>query len=454
MSEPWIKLLLYFLVISTALLPLAAVAWCVFTQKRGWKKIPRLLSIMLLSAAIGALIVMFARPAITTQVVFGLNEPTLKLYWWWFLATIALYFVFVSLAFEEAETPIKKSVPVAKTLEAAETAPDPAPEVTLGRAVPKPSGILTILKTALFTLGFLLSGGGGHLLATAIDADTTFSGAVLLITVGSALAYVSIFCVVGLQIVREKKFMVIECLGQFDRVLLKGLHVTFPILDTVRLEDNFQLRNVGIYSSSSPAEIDFKDASAPVTASASFRIGNPAYGDDDPRIIDDVLDWTYRFSDPSERVSEVIDGAIRPILQGYKIDEASVAKERIACDVIKEAVPGLRGTGAYLNPVKGVIIEDIKIPPEAQKLRERVLAAEKEAEATVQANSGVVRAIKAIQDNFKGADGTQISFDEAAGIWRHQVANDTLRVTGSNVNIVGSGLEGVLKTIEVGGRRA
>lgn len=268
---------------------------------------------------------------------------------------------------------------------------------------------------------------------------------------GFGLAFVWIgFCIYqGSMIVGQQEWFVIERLGKFKTVYFRGWHVRVIGVDTVRAEGTLCAQRLQLYSDDNATDIDFTDASAPIDASIWYQVGNP---DDIANakwkdVAESVKAWIYTYAKPIERIEDLADGGLRPLLQAKTIDEASTDRNGIADTVMGSIAPEMAKFGAYSPSAdKRLIIEDVAIPPHVIELREMALEGEKRAQESENEAGGYWKSIKAIKDNLS------VSVEVARSIYETQRGLDTLEKTKPSLTLMGKDLNGVLGTISLGSR--
>ena len=288
-----------------------------------------------------------------------------------------------------------------------------------------------------------------------------FLPAILSITVGNfagfwgaglGLAFVWLgFCIsLGLIIVRQKEFVVIERLGKFKSVYFRGWHVRVIGVDRVRAKGDLLAKQLHLYADESAPDMDFADASAPLDASIWYQIGDPAditaaiRNGIWEKVAKSVEAWVYTYKDPESRIYNLADAELRPRFQKKKIDDASTARNGIADDVMDAIVPEMKKFGAYTpSDGKRLTIEDIDLPPGVIALRELALEGKKRAEESAYEAVGYWKAIKVVSKKLG------ITVQEARGIYETQRGLDTLREVKPDMTLVSKDLAGALINIGV-----
>ena len=270
---------------------------------------------------------------------------------------------------------------------------------------------------------------------------------------GLGLAFVWIgFCIFkGSIVVEQQEFVVIERLGKYLDVRFHGWHVFIPGVDRIHAQGNLRAQRLKLYSNEKAAQIDFKDASAPINASIWYQVGKPEdiANQDWEKVAESVRTWVYNYEKPLERIIGLADGGLRPLLQSKTLDEASGERDKIATEVMAAIGPEMEKFGVYLpSDGKRLIIEDIALPDAVIKLREMALEGKKRAEESTNEATGYWKAIKEIADNLS------VSIPDATSIYQTQRGLDTLKEVKPGMTLVGKGLQDVLYTMDLGSKKS
>ncbi len=276
-------------------------------------------------------------------------------------------------------------------------------------------------------------------------------------------SWTAAFIALGLRIIHQQYFLVIERLGRFNSVkyswdaislfFLKdtGLVWINPFFDKIKLRECFSARAFPLYKNDKQAEIDFTDASAPITAKAWYSIANPVdvANEDSDEVTRQVALWSYRYDDPRERAGAIFDGALRPLLQAMSIDDVQTKGDEVCEQAVQAARPILAGLGAYPVSSKALIIDDVALPATVIAIREKKLEGEKLAAQAEEQFQGPARAINGI---IKAAEalGHTIDFETARGIMQQTQILEAIGNSKANISFVAPDMPGVLKTIAVG----
>jgi hypothetical protein len=244
-------------------------------------------------------------------------------------------------------------------------------------------------------------------------------------------------------------------------VKFEGLHLAFPFIDRVFLSGNFFGKDVELFvmdenDPTKRVEIDFKAGSAPVDAAAWYQIGDPEAlrRGDREKLASDILKYAYTVlpEEREERIIEIFEGALRPVLQQRTIEEAQTGSTQASKEGVEEAQrTGLTELGVYPMPGKGIIIRDIELPIGIVELRQLELTGEKRALEMKAASGGYWASIQEIIDAAaRATPSIVLSPDKAQEIFERQIALATISKTGANITFIASDIDGVVKTITVG----
>lgn len=266
-----------------------------------------------------------------------------------------------------------------------------------------------------------------------------------------------------LRIVNKQQFLVVERFGQFHRVCHDGIHVLLLVglIDKIRAEDTLAYQAFEVYTGDAGAAIDFKDASAPVTAVTWFTIGDPKEKEkmtpgDWSKIDEDIIQWTYAYEKVRQRIQEIVDGFVRPRLQNLTLDEAQVEKDKggdkkekglgdeLRTD--RNVKAALKEFGAYFDPKKAFIISDIQIPADLVKERARRLIAI----ATADADEALARGFKNSIETIKAAV-PGVSEEDVLQAVLTRLGYDTVqKLNVKELQLIASDVGGVIRTLQVG----
>lgn len=266
-----------------------------------------------------------------------------------------------------------------------------------------------------------------------------------------------------LRVVQKQQFLVVERFGEFHRVYHDGLQLLLlvGIIDRIKSEDTLAYQAFEVYTGDAGAAIDFKDASAPVTAVTWFAIGDPKkkekmVADDWAEIDEDIIQWTYAYEKVRQRIQEIVDGFVRPRLQNLTLDEAQVEKDKggdkkekglgdeLRTDRTVKAA--LKELGAYFDPKKALIISDIQIPDDLVKERARRLIALATANADEALAEGFKNSIKTIKDAVPG-----VSEEDVLQAVLTRLGYDTVqKLNVKDLQLIASDVGGVVRTLQVG----
>lgn len=296
-----------------------------------------------------------------------------------------------------------------------------------------------------------------------ISASTLMSWAfgaqgqtVIWMIIFGAILWMIIYLAWGLRIVSENTYLVVERFGAYYYVKTTAGIVVMclpGLIDRVAPyggRGDFKYHRIDLYTDEPDNKIDFVDGSATIVAQIWFRVNpNQQLSPQDNK--DGPYRFVYRVENTENRIEEILDGTLRPVLQTESIDSAQKNMGDISRTIreMPEVKASLDELGVELDPNKGFLITDIKLDDETIAIRRQTLEGIKEAEKTAAKGKGFVGSILAIMELAKES-GNDISFSEAREIFERQVALDTVRNTGANVTLVAPSINGVNMLLGIG----
>lgn len=195
----------------------------------------------------------------------------------------------------------------------------------------------------------------------------------------------------GYTTVPEAEEWVMEWFGEFLTVWKAGLHFQFPFFlkrkgriftgdqkITLYLDLNEKRDKIS-------ARVDFRDASADVIVELFFRIFNSKKSQ-------------YQIDDLVSAIAEKMEAGIRAYYGNLKIDDA--IKTRAEVDLRAIIIQDATGANTFKDwgvKMVSLAVTDIKLPPEVEKERMKILSAEKDLEVkkieqkTAEANRTIQR---------------------------------------------------------------
>lgn len=309
------------------------------------------------------------------------------------------------------------------------------------------------IVTAVILGGSLFFGSLGYWLGSLIPELMGSVG-----TLCGIILWFATYIAVGFRMNAKQEFTVIERCGYFYIVQYEGWYVLcLPgIIDRIAERNTIRYQVFDLYKDEIGSKMDFADDAATIVASAWFCIGNPKIEGTERewwrKLEDDILRWVYAFEQPYNRVEEILDGEARPRLAKLTIDEALKTRDGVAESIITD--PKIKASllelGAYLEPVKGVIIKDISLDPESEKIRRQRLQGKADADRTRERSLGYGDAITSLAKDLGG-----ISRVKAAKVWETQRALETLTQIsasegGSRFTFIAPSVRGVVTTLGIG----
>lgn len=261
----------------------------------------------------------------------------------------------------------------------------------------------------------------------------------------ASLSWTILYVIAGLEIVGPKDFVVVERMGLFHRVLKPGWRVLcMPgIIDRIVNPDgirSLKVRELVLYSDPEDKEnkLDFAcGATAAVKAILYYRVVDP-------------IAFTYSSDNVLSRMEEIMDSITRRILQSDTIDAASKNLKSISASIAadKDTMNALIEMGVEMV---NYVITDIILPEDVIANREKVLAAEKDAEAQEKIGHGYMRAIEAMMECME-KKGLKYNFEKALDFYLEMQRMKTLRETKSNVTLIGHNIREVGMLIGTGNK--
>lgn len=280
----------------------------------------------------------------------------------------------------------------------------------------------------------------------------------------------------GLTIVSQNKAMVVERNGKFHRVLLTGLHfLLLPgLIDRITVSKNKQKKEIPVQqmfaipvatnSEGKPKPFDFADGvTAPADVKVWVQIGDPDKKDDEEDLRRAVYRFVYGADDSKDFVASSIDDLTRPIIQHNTSDqalqEANVAGHAsVLAELDTRRNLFQTQVGLWLRKENWLTLGDIDLPEVVINSREKILVAEKEAEARKTEAKGIRKAAefiaKGVTDDGKTGTATgeeAVSVREALLVQQRLKALDTLK--GANITLVEPSIgAGVAAMLDIAGQ--
>ena len=258
----------------------------------------------------------------------------------------------------------------------------------------------------------------------------------------------SIVLASGIRIVRQQEFLLIERFGRYHDVKFVGIRFLLlsGVIDHVHFRDSFAAKEIDLYEDEGSNEIDFQDGSAPIDASAWYTIGNPAfYGTGSDLLKVQIRNYVYQVGNRLKRIAQIFEGALKPKLESLTLAQAkSNAGDVAAKDAAAEAAKDFTAMGVFPRAEKPIIVHDIDLPEEIQKLNELQLKGEMEATEAVNRSRGYFEPVKVIAKELG------ITNQEAMAYLLDNKGLEVVSQTGANISFVSPDTGGVLKTLNVG----
>lgn len=265
-----------------------------------------------------------------------------------------------------------------------------------------------------------------------------------LFALSGVVLWATIYVYYGFTLVPQNQYLVIERLRKYYRTARTGWTVLcFPgIIDSIAPNNgqfDFLYHDIDLYDNG--REINFLDGSAPIRAKGYYKV--------DDRDHEAPSKFSYIFAESKKRISEILLGVARPMLQVFSIDEAQKNLNEINRMIREVTEKTLGEIGIVLHPERGFIIDDIILPEETRRARHLLLESEKKALSQKRLGLGYAQAITTIMKEAENI-GSPITFEVAREIYETQRSFDTIAGTGANVTLVASNVRGLLKTLNLG----
>jgi len=263
----------------------------------------------------------------------------------------------------------------------------------------------------------------------------------------------------GYRVLSAKQYMVVERLGRFQKVYLAGPHVLLwpGFIDKIKNGiGSLQAQERFLYSEYDEQKklpmIDFQDGSAHITVVVRFTVGERKFidniGDEEARrnLVSDILRFTYVDSKPEDRILDIFDAALRPLLEETTLDKAQKERDSLSKSAAERAQNLLTSIeegsarsamidiGAHVTADKGLLITDFNVPQEIQKERRQRLEG-------VTRGESYALGIEAVQK------GLGVTPEEAREIFETQRGLETMEKTGGNVTIFGPTVSEIVKSL-------
>lgn len=279
-------------------------------------------------------------------------------------------------------------------------------------------------------------------------------GVALMFTIAWVGAFYAIALYRGNTLKQEYK--VVERMRKVYDVKFGGLRLIFPFIDVVRAQGSLYGANVELFVDNDDEQkqrvaVDFADGtSAPVHASGWYQIGDPRWLSAKSRWAMEameicVLRFTYLVQDKDrvERITEIFESALLPMLQSRAFDDAKKDSDAIATDATKIAAAHLQQLGIFPAAGKGIVIRDFVVPESVQKLRELEIEGKKRALQLASTSQGYWNSVDEIMKGAARA-GVTLTFEEARSLFENQRAMDVLEATKPGMTFIAPGINEAL----------
>lgn len=282
--------------------------------------------------------------------------------------------------------------------------------------------------------------------------------------IGLAAIWCGIFVVSTLRFQRKRTFLVMERFGLFWDVKFAGPRMLIPWIDHQILEDHLLQKAVRLFvgADGTPTIIDCVGGSITVVAEAWYQIADPEAvesGDyDSVRKQIQLYAYRIRADELDKRVAQLFEHSFRDVLEVRQIYDVQANMAKLVELAITGVRPSLAEIGIYPFPGRGITVSDIILSKELIGFREQQTRGQAAAEEAAQAARGIYEPILRMKQGLKsgavGATGDQPG--EGLELTDEQVLDTYLKlkgletVKGSNITLVASDMDKVLKTVSIG----
>ncbi len=260
----------------------------------------------------------------------------------------------------------------------------------------------------------------------------------------------------SLRIVRKSTFWVVERYGKFWTVKFAGLTLVIPLLDSVVFRGSFQQQSIDLYvlPDGKRSHIDFPDGSSPIIATGWYQVGDPKALEKGARrqLTAHIIRYVYRM-DASKIVpfvTDVFQSIFRSELERHP---TGVAQNRLP-ELIEAALVGIRAVLAEIGMYGNTILSSGLDLTDAQRAyRDQEIRGLAHAKEMIGRAPSYYEPLLAMIERYKKA-GISLSPQEILKLFLDQKALESLERMGANVTFVAPGIDGILKTLPVGGSPA
>lgn len=182
---------------------------------------------------------------------------------------------------------------------------------------------------------------------------------------------IACFVISGLRLVQQQQVAIVETLGKFTKTMEPGLHWIIPVVQSVRGRVNMRIQEI-----KANVEVKTKDNMF-VHLPVSIQLApNPA----------NVEDAYYKLQNAEEQIASWILNSVRSIASSMLLEELFSDKEHIVTEVRTVLVSKLRSFG---YTIEGVLVDQPTLPDTIQHSFNRVIGAQRDAEAAKQEGEAI-----------------------------------------------------------------
>lgn len=293
------------------------------------------------------------------------------------------------------------------------------------------------IAIALLAFASLIGGVVGAIVGNLLNHSFTgiFCGAVL--ALGAYLAY-------EIEIVNEREAKVLQLLGKFSRCLnedgksagIKLVARPFEkVFKVVKVEQDFPIQ---LYRDAGErAEVDFKDCSSTINATAWIRVNDP-------------VKYCYEVTDPEQYIENYIDSTVRPEFAVRTLDQANSDKDQIAQASLPTINKDLLGkAGAQMTKL---FIEDFAFPEDVKEIRKELLRGETDARKIEARTTGWVSSIAGIAKGLIDQGMSKESaIEKATEIFFEQTGMETVKEAKASITFITQEVKGILRVFAPSG---
>lgn len=255
----------------------------------------------------------------------------------------------------------------------------------------------------------------------------------------------AIYYRLGFLEIKQQCYVRFERFGRFFTVKYRGLRWRNPFFDKIVEHGTFIAKSHVLYQNTLEKDkIDFQDITTFIDAAVWYSNCNPVdvANENWGVLTAQIALNAFRVDNPGMRANELIDSIFRPKIEALTSDEAKVKGTSLGSEAITEARASLAAIGIYPLQHDPLVLRDIVLTEEQQKIRDDALRGEAEAKKQSQTLSATSLAVAEIVRHSKEL-GAPVSYEKAVEMVQQAQMNDTVRNTGANITLVASTIKDV-----------